>query len=244
MLRDLYAWKRLHAKAYTLEYSPESSREFAGSCGLGDFVGFGSLVLEEAEGGIALSENPRLQETSEALGELVSSPVLGDYQAALAEKWGGAEEAEDAVVLIFFGVRRVDEREIEWGIRGLVACRDFFECTKSVERENLRAVGDFERLEIAADQDSGGRMVLDEDYFGRATADAFDAHGSGAGEDVQKAGAADVGAENVEEGFAQAIASWAEGVALQGLENAAAIFTGDDAHLIWDVGQQTQGKRI
>ena len=96
-------------------------------CGFGDFVGFGGLMLEEAEGGVALAEDASLQEAADALGEIESAAVLGDDEAALAEKWGGAEEAEDAVVLRFFGVGRVDEHEIEWGVSRFVLVGDFLE---------------------------------------------------------------------------------------------------------------------
>jgi hypothetical protein len=74
-------------------------------------------------------------------------------------------------------------------------------------------------------------VVFDEDYFCRAATDRFDAYSAGAGKDVEEAGAADVGTEDVEERFAEAIAGGAEGVALQGFEDAAAVFAGDYAHL-------------
>jgi len=196
------------------------------------------LVLEEAEGGVALAEDASLEKAADALGEIESAAVLDDYEAALAEKWGGAEEAEDAVVLRFFGVGRVDEDEIEWWVRGLVAGSEFFEGAKSVQRKNLRPAGDGEGCEVATNQDCGGGMVFDEDDFEGAAAEGFDANGAGAGEDIEEAGARDVGAEDVEEGFAKTVAGGAEGVALEGFEDAAAEFTGDDAHLIWMVRPQ------
>ena len=90
-------------------------------CGFGDLVGFGGLLLEEAEGGIALAQNAGLQEAADAPRKLEGATVFGDDQAASAEEWGRAEEAEDAIVLILFGIGRVDEDEIEWGVSGLVA---------------------------------------------------------------------------------------------------------------------------
>jgi len=202
---------------------------------LRDLVGFGGLVLEEAEGGIALAEDACLQETANALGQIERTTVFSDYEGTLAEKWGGAEEAEDAVVLIFFGVGRVDEREIEGGVGGLVAGREFFEGAEGVEGEDVRSVGDFEGLEIATNQDGGGGVILDEHDFCCAATNGFDTDGAGAGEDVEEAGAADVGAEHVEEGFTQTIAGGAEGVAPEAFQDAAAIFAGDDAHCIWGV---------
>jgi hypothetical protein len=189
------------------------------------------LVFEEAEGGVALAEDASLEKAADAVGELESAAVLGDYEAALTEKWGGAEEAEDAVVLRFFGVGRVDEDEIEWGVGRFVLVGDFLEGAEGVEGEDLGSAGDCEGFEVAANQDSGGGVVFDEDDFEGAAAEGFDANGAGAGEDIEKAGARDVGAEDVEEGFAKAVAGGAEGVALEGFEDAAAIFAGDDAHL-------------
>ena len=199
-------------------------------CGFGDFFGFGGLVLEEAEGGVALAEDAGLQKAADALGQLEGAAMLGDHQAALAEEWGSAEKAEDAVVLIFFRVGRIDEDEIEGGVGGLVAGGDFFQAAEGVEGKDLRAVSDGEGFEIAADEDGGGGVIFDEDYFGRAAAQGFDADRAGARENVEKARAGNVGAQDVEEGFAEAIAGRTEGVAFQGLEDAAAIFAGDDAH--------------
>src|SRR5260370_24291605 len=90
-------------------------------CGFGDFVGLGGMVLEQAEGGVALAEEACLQEAAEALGQIERAAMLDDYEAALAEKWGGAEEAEDAVVLNLFGVGGIDKDKIEWRGRGVVA---------------------------------------------------------------------------------------------------------------------------
>jgi len=117
----------------------------------GDLVWLGGLVLEEAEGGVALAEDAGLQETADALGEIERAAMFGDHEAALAEEWGGAQETEYTVVLIFFCVGRVDEDEIEWGVGGLVAGGDFFEGAESIEGEDLGCIVDFERLEIPTD---------------------------------------------------------------------------------------------
>jgi len=184
-------------------------------CGFGDFVGLGGLVLEEAEGGVALAEDAGLQEASDALRQIERAAMLGDYEAALAEEWGGTEEAEDAVVLVFFGVGRIDENEIERWVRGFVAGGDFFEGAEGVEGEDLGSAGDCEGFEVATDQGSGGGVVFDEYDFEGAATYGFDADGAGASEDVEEAGAGDVGAEDVEESFAKAVAGGAEGVAFE-----------------------------
>src|SRR6266481_3374443 len=121
-------------------------------CGFGDFVGFGGSVLEKAEGGVALAKDARLKEAADSMGQLEGAAVLSDDEAALAEKCGGAE---DAVVLRFFGVGRVDEDEIEWGVSRPVLVGDFLESAEGVEGEDLRAAGDCEGFEVATDQNSG-----------------------------------------------------------------------------------------
>ena len=201
-------------------------------CGFGDFVWFGGLVLEEAEGGVALAEDASLQESADAVGELEGAAVLSNDEAALAKKWGEAEEAEDAVVLRFFGIGRVDEDEIEWGVGRFVLVGDFLEGAEGVEGEDLGSVVDCQRFEITADQDGGGGVVFDEDDFEGAAAERFNADGAGAGKDIEEAGTGDVGAEDVEEGFAKTVAGRAEGVAFEGFEDATAIFAGDDAHCL------------
>ena len=198
--------------------------------GFGDFVWFGGLVLEEAQGAVALAEDASLQESADATRELEGAAVLGDDEAALAKKWGRAEEAEDAVVLRFFGVGRVYESEIEWGVGRFVLVGDFLEGAEGVEGEDLRAAGDCEGCEVATNQDSGGGVVFDEDDFEGPAAEGFNADSAGAGEDIEEAGAGDVGAKDVKEGFAKTVAGGAEGVAFEGFEDAAAIFSGDDAH--------------
>ncbi len=133
-------------------------------------MGLGGLVLEETEDGVALPEDACLQEAADALGKIESAAMLGDYEAALTEEWGGAEEAEGAVVLVLFGVGRVDEDEIEGGVGGFVAGGEFFEGAQGVEGQDLRAAGDCERFEVAANQDGGGGVIFDEDDLDRATA--------------------------------------------------------------------------
>jgi len=89
----------------------------------------------------------------------------------------------------------------------------------------------FERVEILADEFCGGRVIFDEGYVGGTAAEGFDADGTGAGEDVEEAGAYYAGTEDVEERFAQAVAGGTEGETFETFEDAAAVFAGDDAHI-------------
>src|SRR5438270_955808 len=144
------------------------------SCGLGNLLGLGGLVLEKAERGVALPKNSSLQEAADSLRQLMSAAMLGNDQTALAQKWSRTEKTQDAVVLIFFGVGWIDVDEIEWRIGRLVTGCDFFQGAESVQWEHLSAIGDGERFEIAADQDGGCGVILDEDDFGCAAGNCFD----------------------------------------------------------------------
>ena len=127
------------------------SRRFLVLRSFGDFVGLGGLVLEEAEGGVALAEDTCLQQAAETLGELESAAVLGDYDAAEIKKGSVAEEAENAIVLCCFRVGWIDEGEVVGSVGRLVAGDKFIEGAECVEREDLCFGLDFERGEIAAD---------------------------------------------------------------------------------------------
>src|ERR1700682_6172410 len=104
------------------------------SRGFGNFVRLGGLMLEKAESGVALTEDSRLQQAAETLRELDGAAMFGDYDAAEDEKGSVAEEAEDAIVLHFFGVGRIDESEIEGSVGRLVPSGEFFEGAEGVER--------------------------------------------------------------------------------------------------------------
>lgn len=185
--------------------------------GFGNLLGLGGLVLEKAEGGVALAEEASVQEAADALREFEGAAMLGDDEAALGEKWGGTQESEDAGVLIFLGVGRIDENEIERRVDGFVAGAELFESAEGVERKDLHAASDCQRFEIAADENAGRGVIFDEDGFDGAAAQRFDANRTGAGENVEEARAAHVGAKHVEESFAQTVAGGAERSTLQGL---------------------------
>ena len=68
------------------------------------------------------------------------------------------------------------------------------------------AVDDLEGGEVGAEGSEGRLGVFGEPDVCGATADGFDADGSGAGVEVDKAALGDAWREDVEEGFAQAVA--------------------------------------
>ena len=156
--------------------------------------------------------------------------MLEDDEGVGSEEIGGGEKFECAGVIDVSGVGRVDENEIEWRSGRRVAGGEFLQGGERVGGENGVAGGDFERVEILADEFCGGGVIFDEGNVGGAAAECFDADGSGAGEDVEKAGADHARPEDVEERFAQTVAGGTKSEPLQAFQDTAAIFAGNDAH--------------
>jgi len=73
-------------------------------------------------------------------------------------------------------------------------------------------------------------MIFNEDDFGGAAAEGFNADGTGPREEIDEASAGDIGSQYVEERFAEAIAGRAQREALEAFQDAAAIGSGDDAN--------------
>ena len=99
--------------------------------------------------------------------------------------------------------------------------------------------------EVFAEGGEGGGGVFAEPDVGCSAGEGFDAYGSGAGVEVDEAGAFDAGLEDVEEGLAEAVAGGAGGGSAGGLELARAIGSGDDAHRakVLGAGCGVQGER-
>ena len=167
--------------------------------------------------------------------------MLEDDEGVGSEEIGGGEEFECAGVIDVSGVGRIDENEIEWRSGRSVARGEFLEGGEGVGGEDGVAGGDFERVEILADEFCGGRVIFDKGNMGGAAAEGFDADGAGAGEDVKETRAYDAGAEDVEERFAKAVAGGTEREPLQALQDTAAIFAGNDAH---EEGKNKRWKNI
>jgi len=136
--------------------------------------------------------------------------VFGDDNGVGGEKFGGAEVAEHAEIVIGGGVGRVEEDVAERWLSG-VARGHGLQAAKGVGGKNRCAGADGEGFEIFADEGGGGRVVFDEDDFRGATAEGFDADGAGAGEEVDEMRAGDFLSEDVEEGFAKLVAGGTEG---------------------------------
>ena len=187
-------------------------------------------IQKEREGGVALLEDPRAAEGAELFGENEFVVMLENDESVRRKKRGRAEKFECAGVVDRSGVRRIEEDVIDERSGGFVARSDHFEAAKSVGGEDGGARSDFEPIEILADQFCRGGVIFDEDGFGGAAAEGFDAYGTGAGKDIDETRVHDSWAQDVEKRFAQAIACGTEGWAFEAFEDAAAIFAGDDAH--------------
>jgi len=187
---------------------------------------------EETQGGVALFEEADADEAAGRLGESEFVMVLEDDEPVGREKCSavGGEEVERATVIIVSSVRRIGEDEVQGRSRRRVAGGEFFEGGEGVGSENGRAARDSKRVEIAADEFRGRRVMFDEDGFDGAAAKRFDAHGASARENVEETRAFHCAAQNVEQRLAQPVTCRTQCVTFEAFQYPAAIFTGDDAH--------------
>jgi len=73
-------------------------------------------------------------------------------------------------------------------------------------------------------------VILDEDDFGGAAAEGFNADGAGSGKKIDESRAGYICGQHVEECFAQAVTCGPQSEALEALQDAASVDSGDDAH--------------
>jgi len=158
-----------------------------------------------------LLEDAGAAQLVELFGELEFVVMLEDDERVGGEKIGGGEKFERTGVVDVGGVGGIDENEIERRSGRSVVGGEFLEGAEGVGGEDGVAGGDFEGVEILANEFCGGRVIFDKGYISGAAAEGFDAYGACAGEDVEEAGAYNAGAENVEERFTEAVAGGTEG---------------------------------
>ena len=168
------------------------------------------------------------RERSVAFGEVEFFEVFGYYDGVGREEGVafGAEQVQSRFVFCGFGVGRIEEDEVDFS----VGCGETFEgggCSPGFE---CVAAADSERGQIGADGAEGGLGVFDEDGFCGASAEGLYSHRSGASVEVEEYGAGDARGENVEEGFAEAVAGGASVAAFGRDERSGAELSGDDAH--------------
>ena len=159
----------------------------------------------ERKNGVALLELAGAFQACEEFGQFGFPTVFDDDDAAWGDQVRGVEQCEDLLVLGGFFVGRVEEDKIGEPMAG----RHFFQAADSGSFDQL-GCEDVEGFEVFADQSRGLRVGFDENCFARAAADGFDANGAGSGEEVNEQRVLERGAEDVEEGFAQAIAGGAK----------------------------------
>src|ERR1700730_14984066 len=85
-------------------------------------------------------------------------------------------------------------------------------------------------MKILPNEFSGRRVIFNEQDVDGAAADGFDANRAGTSEKINELRAGDLRAKNVEERFAETVAGGAQRRAVETLQDAAAISSGDDAH--------------
>ncbi len=169
-------------------------------------------------------------ERGEFFGEFEFAGVLGDDDGVLVYEGGIAEKIHDAEIFVSGGVRGIEEDEVVSEIAVFLALFELFKGAVGIHLQDGGAFADFQGFEIVADELGGGCVIFDEEDALRAAAEGFNADGAGAGEEVEEVGAWDSGGENVEEGFAEAVARGAEVGRIEGFELTRAVSAGDDAH--------------
>jgi len=155
------------------------------------FVGAGAVELAVAGGGVEVFRR-----------------VFGQDQGVRREErsvgWA-AQEAEGLGVVVFGVVGWVEEDDVD-GVGGLGEALEKGGRAAVFEGE---ASGDIEVRQVRLEGLQGGCGFFGEEGVGRATGDGFDADGAGSGEEIGEAAALDTGAEDVEEGLAEAVAGGA-----------------------------------
>lgn len=168
-------------------------------------------------------------EGSVACGEGGFAAVLGDDEGVGSEEGfaaGAAEEAEGGLVLVGGLVGWVEVDDFDGGSFG-----EALEEGSSASVFEGVAVGDLEGGEVGAEGGQGEVGVFRKPDVGGSAGDGLDADGSGAGVKIDKAAGGDAWRDDVEEGFAEAVAGGAGSETAWGGELTGAIGSGDDAHL-------------
>lgn len=182
-------------------------------------------MVVEGQAGVALFVDSGAGQGAVAVGELEGGfgGVFGYDEGAGGEHGLAAEEAEGLGVGFFVVVGGVEEDEVD-RLRETLEQRHHAAVFEGV------ATGDFEVLQVGAEGFEGRTAVLGEVDVSGSAADGFEAHGSGAGEEVYETAAGDARREDIEQGFAEAVAGGA-GVGAGGrCQEAGTVLAGDDTH--------------
>lgn len=156
--------------------------------------------------------------------------MFGDDDALGRDEMRGVEIVEDIHVVIV-AIRRVEKNEVG----DQVASSEFFKAAFGVGFNYFYASANVEGFEILTHQTYAGGIMVDEEDFAGATADGFNPDCAGAGVEIDEQRIFDGRAEDVEEGFAEAVAGGADAREAWSSEAAAAIFSSDYSHDVLDV---------
>ncbi len=162
----------------------------------------------EGDGGVALLVETGAGEASVAVGGLEAlGGVFGEDEGVWREDGvvgGAAEETKGLGVVVFGVVRWVEEDDVERGELG-----------EALQQGGGSAVfegvagGNPEGGEIGSEGFERGWGFFREEDVGGSAREGFDADGTGAGEKIGEPAVGDARGEDVEEGFAEAVAGGA-----------------------------------
>lgn len=167
-------------------------------------------------------------EVSVGFRERVAFGVFGDDDSIWREDGAACTAEEVEGEFVFFGcfVGWVEVDEVDFP----ALCGEAFEGDGGRGGFKRVVAVNFQQREIGADGFERGRGVLDEDGLGGAAAEGLDADGSRTCVEVEKNAAGDARGEDIEEGFAEAVAGWPGVMAGRRRERPGSELSGDDAH--------------
>jgi hypothetical protein len=182
----------------------------------------------KSKGRVSLTECTHALEFARNLGQFMGMAVFGDDYGVGREQFGGAEKLQRHPIFVDFGVRGIEEHQIE-------SCAGRFRCQlckrfRGLQIHHSRTGANIERLQILADQCRRWTVLLHKYRFACAAAQRFDSNRTGAGEQIEETRTQNAIGNDIEKCFAQPVAGGPKRVALQAFELTAAKCSGNHSH--------------
>src|SRR5690348_13033643 len=130
------------------------------------------------------------------------------------------------MVLADLFIRRVEKHIVELP----AFASEALEAGGNLAGQQAEARVDIQRFEVLANEGGRGSVLLDENHLRRPAAQSLQSHGARSRVGIEKGGARDFWAQDIEEGLPQLVRGGAKVSSLEGFQTKAAIGTGDDSH--------------
>lgn len=165
---------------------------------LGGGIRVSGNAAVEAQTRVTLFEEAVAAKSPGGLRQIEAAAVLGDNDGLRGEEIVRAEEEKHAEIVFSGGVGRIEENEIERHCSGILTGDKPLEGARGFQSKNRGSGAYAKRIEIAADESGGWRMIFDEDNIGGTSAQSFDTDGAGPSKEIEEARAGYVRAQDVE----------------------------------------------